>query len=304
MDDMSTFRVTYDGPALEDSQMDVRDLAPALLAVGDLLEAATAALYGDKVKPQVDVRGSFKTGSFGIEFALGADWVSRVRDLMAGNEATAAANALAILGALGWVAKKAAAPGLFAVLAWLRGRKISRVEAKDHIAVLHVDGESLEIELQVLTLLRDVSVRTGCAKVLQPMDNGGITSFTVSDDAGVVAHRIETVNRDWFAMPAIEDELVVDDVRRMVFSIVSLAFKDDNKWRLHDGANTLHAAITDAAFLAKVDASQINFAKGDVLLCEVRVRQWRTGSGAKTEYEVVKVLEHSTPARQLQLPGI
>jgi len=301
---MSTFRITYDGPALQESQMDVRDLAPALLAVGDLLEAATSALYGDRVKPQVDVRGSFKTGCFGIDFALAADWVSRIKDLMAGNDVTAATNALAILGALGWTVQKVVKPGLFSVLSWLKGRAIDRVELRDNIAVLHVQGEFLEIEMQVLTLLRDVSVRKGCEKILQPMDNPGITSLTVGDDLGGVAQSITPVQRTWYATPDIVDELLVDDVRKMVFSIVSLAFKDDNKWRLHDGSTTLHAAISDTAFLSRVDANQVNFAKGDILVCQVRVRQWQTLNGAKTDYDVEQVLEHRTPGRQLSLPGI
>ena len=177
---MNTFRMTYDGPALQDSQMDVRDLAPALLAVGSLLEAASSALYGDRVKPQVDVRGSFKTGSFGVDFSLVADWVSRIKDMMAGEDATAAANALALLGALGWSVQKAGKPGLFTVLAWLKGRPIERVALQDHLATLHVQGELLEIEIQVLTLLRDVSVRRGCEKILQPMDNPGITRLIKS----------------------------------------------------------------------------------------------------------------------------
>ena len=301
---MNTFRMTYDGPALQDSQMDVRDLAPALLAVGSLLEAASSALYGDRVKPQVDVRGSFKTGSFGVDFSLVADWVSRIKDMMAGEDATAAANALALLGALGWSVQKAGKPGLFTVLAWLKGRPIERVALQDHLATLHVQGELLEIEIQVLTLLRDVSVRRGCEKILQPMDNPGITRLTVGDDAGQIAQSIAAEQRSWFATPEIADELLVDDVRKMVFSIVALAFKDDNKWRLHDGSATLHAAISDASFLAKVDANQINFAKGDILVCQVRVRQWQTLNGAKTDYEVERVLEHRTPGRQLSLPGI
>jgi len=33
------FRITYDGPALASHEMDVRELAPALLAMSDLLKA-------------------------------------------------------------------------------------------------------------------------------------------------------------------------------------------------------------------------------------------------------------------------
>lgn len=93
-DAMSRFRITYDGPALESSEMDVRELAPALLAFGDLLDASTRALCGDQVRPQVNVRGSFKTGSFGIDFTLATSLLGRMRDLLSGNEGTALANAV------------------------------------------------------------------------------------------------------------------------------------------------------------------------------------------------------------------
>ena len=66
LDTMSRFRVTYDGPALESSEMDVRELAPALLAIGDLLEASTQALCGDQVRPRVNVRGFVTPSPVGV----------------------------------------------------------------------------------------------------------------------------------------------------------------------------------------------------------------------------------------------
>ncbi|USB85579.1 hypothetical protein NBG98_04580 [Burkholderia cenocepacia] len=143
--------------------MDVRELAPALLAFGDLLDALTRALCGDQVRPQVNVRGSFKTGSFGIDFTLATSLLGRMRDMLSGNEGTALAHAVTILTALGIAAPKAR-KGLFAVLKRLRGREITHVRMQDRTAVLDVDGDTLEIDLPVLTLLRDVRVRQATAQ--------------------------------------------------------------------------------------------------------------------------------------------
>ena len=301
--DMSTFRITYDGPALETSEMDVRELAPALLAIGELLEAATHALYGDQIKPQVNVKGSFKTGSFGIDFNLVTSLLLRVRDIFAAENATAAANALAILGALGFTLRQIARPGLFAVLKWLRGRAIQRVETLDETAILYVEGDKLEIELSVLVLLRDVSVRNATAKVLQPLERDGIDTFAAGSDTEIV-ETITASEFSWFVAPLPAEVMLLDDVRKMAFSIVSLAFKEDNKWRLYDGAATIHATIADVDFLSRVDRNLVSFAKGDVLVCDVRVRQWQTQSGARTEYEVIHVIEHRVSAKQISLPGL
>lgn len=294
------FRITYDGTALSSNEMNVRELAPALLAAGDMLEAATRALNGDRVKSQINVRASFKTGCFGIDFNLATDWVLKVRDIFATDTASAAANAIEILGALGLVAWKGK-QSLIAALKWLRGRKIEKVEIGDKTAHLIVENEALEIELAVLALLRDLAVREALDKLLAPLDREGIDTFASGTDADIV-QIIGKAERSWFYTPAVEDDLVLDDVRKMAFSIVSLAFKEDNKWRLYDGAATIHAAIADIGFLTRVDQNVETFAKGDLLICMVRVRQWQIPSGARTEYEVVEVLEHRQAARQIRLP--
>lgn len=294
------FRITYDGTALSNNEMNVRELAPALLAAGDMLEAATRALNGDRVKSQINVRASFKTGCFGIDFNLATDWVLKVRDIFATDTASAAANAIEILGALGLVVWKGK-QSLIAVLKWLRGRKIEKVDIGDKTARLIVENEALEIELAVLALLRDLAVREALDKLLAPLDREGIDTFASGTDADIV-QIIGKAERSWFYTPAVEDDLVLDDVRKMAFSIVSLAFKEDNKWRLYDGAATIHATIADIDFLTRVDQNVETFAKGDLLICMVRVRQWQIPSGARTEYEVVEVLEHRQAARQIRLP--
>lgn len=295
---MSNFRLTYDGPALASSEMDVRELAPALLAAGDLLDASTRALNGERSKPQINVRGSFKVGSFGIDFTLVADWAMAVKDIFASDSATALANASTILALLGLVGKKM---GLLGALKWVRGRKITRVEISKEVATIYVDDESIEVDARVVALLRDLDVRESFDKLLAPLDRDGIDKFASGTDE-TIDQIVTKDERAWFHSPSAEDVLILEDTRKMAFSIVSLAFKEDNKWRLYDGSATIHATITDHEFIRRVDQNIERFAKGDSLICMVKVRQWQTTNGVRTDYDVIEVLEHRQASRQIHLP--
>ncbi len=77
------------------------------------------------------------------------------------------------------------------------------------------------------------------------------------------------------------------------------AFKEDSKWRLSDGDSTISARIFDLDLPSGVNADETAFATGDVLICEVKVTQWHAPSGAKTDYDVTRVVEHRHAATQI-----
>ena len=146
-----------------------------------------------------------------------------------------------------------------------------------------------------------MAVRNAAQKVVEePLRREGIDKFAIIRN-GQTATEVSKDEASSFARPTLPDEILTDDVRRAAFSIVSLAFKDDNKWRLFDGNTQISARIEDRDFLDRVDSNQIAFAKGDILICDVRVIQTRAVEGLKTDYVVERVVEHRPAIRQLPL---
>jgi hypothetical protein len=292
------FTIAYDGEALRGGVMDVRDLAPALMALGQLFDAANRSLNGDAAVIKLQVKAT-DTGSFQIALELVQSWTSQILHFFETPEVSGATNLLTwVLGST-----SAVAGSLLWLIKTLKGRPPDSVEKlSGNMMRLTIGAESYEVPLELLRLYQDVATRNALQKLVEePLSKPGITSFTVKKDMRVVAS-VSQEEAVFFAKPRLLDEVLVEQVRRSAFSIISLAFKEENKWRLYDGNTQISAAIEDEDFLQRVDSNQLSFSKGDILICDVRVVQKRTTDGLKTDYVVERVVEHIPGARQLPLP--
>lgn len=290
MSNHERFNVVYDGPALTEHRMDVRDLAPALVAMADLFTASNKLLNGDAAEVRVEVKGSFRAGSFQIELIFVQQFLAQIRDMFAGANATAAANAWTILGLVGCVG----GGGVIGLMRKLRARRPHRIEpAGEQVRIWITESEMIEESAAVWRLWRSQSVRVSLQKTLSPLEREGITSFGVVRNERVEL-AIDSAELPVFEPTNSEGEIVSDSVTRKMLQIESIAFKDGNKWRVHDGQFPFFASIDDDAFMAKINAGE-RFGKGDVLVVELRQVQTVEAGTLKTENHIVKVVEHRAP---------
>ena len=283
--------MVYDGPALADGSMNVRDLAPAMMAVGGFFEAANRVANAERASVSVNVR-AISAGSFDVFFEVVQNLEST--DVLKADigDFISTANALKalLLGGGG------AATGIFALIKWLRGRTPQVRKISEDLYELTVDGETYEVPMQLLRLYQDVEVRRNIRDMVRPVKEPGIEVFMLRE-GGQTVQEVTKDDIDAFEVPEYQ-ELILDDIRQYAFSIVSLAFKENNKWRLTDGRNTFPVSMKDEAFQQRVDNNHVAFAKGDVLVCDLRTIQWQVEDGVKSEYEVIRVVNHR-PARQM-----
>jgi hypothetical protein len=289
------FSIKYDGPALIEHRMDLRELAPALIALSNLLEEANKAAFAEPSEVRVHVQGNFKGGSFGVDLIAIQGITQQIVSIFSGSEATAAANLFAILSGLGLLG----AGGLIGVIKWLKGRKPSTIRNEDNKTIFELrlseSIETFEADLMTGKLYQSRVVRQALAKVIKPLERDGIEIFATGRD-GKTEVVVEKADLAFFEMAASDADIVSDTLSSgVLLQIESPVFKEDNKWRFSDGATSFFAEVADKQFLARVNAGEERFGKGDVLVVDLRRVQSITDNGLKLEYIISKVNEHRAP---------
>ncbi len=290
------FSIKYDGPALQSHQMDVRDLAPALLALSNLLEESNKIIYPDSNEVRVQIQGNFKAGSFGVDLVMLQDFAHQVIDLFAGKNGTAAANLATILDAIGLCSL---GTGLIALLKFLKGRKPSSIKYSDDKVIFEIIEneciETMEVDLVTAKLFKTKVVRQSLTKVMKPLTLDGVDYFACGQH-GKADSVVTKEEVDAFVFSDSDVNIVSDVVLEgVLLTIESAVFKKDNKWRFHDGALSFYAEIADVEFLSRTELGLERFGKNDVLIVDLRRVQSITDNGLKLDYIISKVREHKMP---------
>ncbi|MBU3595067.1 hypothetical protein ICN10_01480 [Polynucleobacter sp. 86C-FISCH] len=291
------FSIKYDGPALNSHQMDIRELAPALIALSNMLEEANKVAFPNSGNVKVNVQGNFKGGSFGVDLIAIQSITDQIVSILSGPEASAISNLKSILEALGLIGVPGA--GLIGVIKWLRGRKPSSIQTSGDHVIFEVAEEAIsetfEVDLVAGKLYQSRVVRKALASVVKPLERDGIDIFASGKD-GSTTEVIRKQEAQWFEVPESDADVVSDSIaENILLQIESIAFKDDNKWRFSDGSGTFFAEIADPVFIEKINSGAERFGKGDVLVVDLRRVQTITDNGLKMEYSITRIHDHRAP---------
>ena len=300
-----SFSIAYDGPALVDGTMDVRDLAPALLSMGQLLEGACTALYGNDPEIRVSVSAT-GSGSFQVLLDLASGWNQFV-DLFTGESVEALNNLLGLV--LGTTTVGGAiVGGLFHLYKKIKGRKATKIESLgDGRIAINVGKDRLEIKEELFRIYNSPDVRSAVEKIVRnPLKREGITECrtTYSNETITVSEE----EADYFSAISLGGEDVIESSRRVALKILTISFKTGNKWRLSDGESQIYVEIADEDFLDRVENNQVSFSKGDTLICDVKTTQTMDNSSGslRATHVIERVVEHKhiqPPGSQLEIPN-
>ena len=295
----TSFGVRYTGPAVEDGRMPVRDLAPALLALGEVFTEASLFLHPKQDPVALEIQATAE-GSFVVDLILhapGAAW-----DQMSTLASSDAATMIVFLKEL--VVGNSVDTSLFGLFKWLKGRKVVEREAAapGKIRFTTADVDSIEVPSDVAVMHDNIRIRRRVQRFVEPLGRQGVDGLEFRSDEEVTLS-LEETDLPSFELPPSPEAALLDEEIELYLEVVSPTFKDDNKWRLSDGDKIFWAQILDEDFWHKVDTGE-SFSKGDKLHCRVQLIQSEQEDGKlHTERRVIRVLKHLPAPTQLPLEG-
>lgn len=297
-----TFAITYDGPALATNRMDVRQLAPALLSLADVVQAAHGIVAPLAAPPGLQITAT-EVGSFSVELLL-QDVADGAVDFLTAPGMEAFSNAAGVTG-LGLV-------GLIGAAIRLRKKRQASRPVGDPLPLGNVrpgwvrvsfeDRTTLEVPSSALRLADDLAFRRAMSGVVEPLRNPGVDDLAITQAERRVTH-IDQDDLPAFAEPVVDEELLSDSTRDAVLRLLNIAFVPGHKWKVSDGSRDFWVTIEDLTFIQRVETNMEAFRSGDELRCEVRTQQWRKPNGElRTDESIVRVTEHVPGPRAAPLP--
>jgi hypothetical protein len=299
MSEIQSFRIKYDGEAFSDHTIDVNDLAPALLALGDLMQEANRIANHDTSKISIKVKAT-ETGCFQISIQAIQDIYTNSIAVLAGEKVTALANLTSIL----WWAT-AAGGGLFLLIKRLRGKKALKARETDAGEIeIETDSGVVRISKLEWEMYQSPQVRKAVYGILKPLEKSGVekVDFINSEEKIVTVTKSEAA----FYVPPAEQIEPLPEIppRETYVNVVHMWFRGGNKWKFSEGGkggNEWSAEIKDQKFIEELLKGQRTIGANDFLKVRVKQTQYREGSTILSEYEILEVLEHKKGYEQMPL---
>lgn len=298
------FSVIFEGDPFENGEIDVNDLAPALLALGNVVQTANSVLNGDRADARLKVRATQK-GSFDAVLMLDVSWIADLLDVASAHPSRmVAADKLTDLLMKGGKIVGGTAIGLFAVLRILKGKKPDQLQKTPNGTEITISQTTILVEPETLRLLEDRNTREAVQKFgNEALSIKGLKQLRIGrgDDAEMLLNPNDATA---FNMPSPDEEEPESVVSRrdVWLKIVTSQFKDGYKWRFTDGGERpFMADMEDEAFLGSVLSGDTTLSASDALHCRVREEQEMRSTGLQKSIFVENVIEHRQGPTQLKL---
>lgn len=303
--------IRYDGPAVSGHEMDVQDLAPALLALADIIQIANKKFNGDHADIRVLVNADVEQKCFMIDLSLAMSLLDQARTFFDGERIKTAKEIAEWVGIIGG-GSATVGGGIFALLKLLKGKEHSaplQITQEGGLVTIVGNGNTIVFPQETYQLAQDRAVVEKAKIVMRPLAKAGYSDLAFIDDGAEVV-RISDDEAEHIAMAESDDigPLPTENVAeiRGPVRIKSPQYEGAAKWSLLWNGRAIDAEMADKAaeWVAAFQANQVSAPPNTVLEVSMSETVRLDDDGlavGKPHYIVSEVHNVTPPAAQIGL---
>lgn len=293
-----SFTFQYTGEALAGGGMNIRELAPSLLALGDLCDQVNFEVNGGDAKAEVEIKAT-APGSFIIEFSLAVSIVAAISSALELRPIKAAAGVFEMV------------KDLIDVVKVIRGRKVTDVtQVGDGTTRLEIEHTiQHDVSDRLFSLLKKKSVQRDVQTIASPLKSDGIDGLSILQRG----HIVESINDDDLAsfealpsvLPTQEQELIeTTSTVEKWFKVITVSSDARFHWKLYDGTNTFSVKVDDVTLLQNAKNGHLGIEPGFVVKAQIKSDTRFENGEPRTENHLLTVSEIKPPHDITEKPWV
>ncbi len=305
--------IRYDGPALANHEMDVHDLAPALLALGDMCRFANEVFNGDGAEVRILVKADVEQKCFQLEIHLVQTLYEHLTALLDSDAIQDAKNILEWLGIISGGAAVVGG-GLFGLYKLItKGQPDAGPKFEVHtkggeiIYQIVGDGTVINVPPRLHELAKDPRMFPAAKKVVGPLIKEGYDRLEFEYDAKIVTYFDRSDAQAIIATPnemavAREGNELVSKIKTSV-KVRKAVYEGDSKWGIMY-KRAIDASMGDADWLTLFQQARVHVPPGSSLVVDLEERVQIDDSGEQVgtpTYTILKVHGVVPPPHQMAL---
>ena len=299
----STITIRYDGADLAGHQMDVSDLAPALLGLSDIFKIANTKYNGDRASIRVLISTDIEHQCFQFDIHIVQSLWDQAKTTLLGNDNIASAEEIGKwIGLIG--GGSGSIYGLLKFLKWLKEGNADTSELKvenssNSTTIITGPNASITVYSPTYELSKDQIVLKNVKKVVSPITKDGYDSVEFESNNEVEALSSKDAASIIDATSHAAEELNNPQFVKAWVTVYSPVYdKSSTSWRFRFGESHHYMDIS------KTDIAKNALERGGAMIedsyyVRLQITQERTNSGSlKNSYKILKVLDFRPAPRQ------
>lgn len=285
--------IKYDGSKLKDHTIDIKHLAPSLLAISELIILSNEIVNGNKAQAKALIRAGIEQNCFQLELSVIQNVIQIFQPNILEKDILTIKEICEMIGVIGYSSIDSNC-SLFELITFLKGKvaeKINIVKLETGKIIIRIGKETKIINKYTYNFYCNKDCLKEAVNVFSPIHNKACESIEFNDKKTSKKFTKKKTPKNIEDLPKLTEEKT--SITRETLRIKKPDYEGNSQWELsNDTVGKIKASITDKTWLKRFQKNSENAPPTSYLDVDLKTTYLKDINDKKTNdvtYEITKV---------------